>query len=249
MPSAEVEAGRAGSRARPARPRAPGCPCRPRRRPARARRACTCARARSRARPGGGSRRGSRAGRSRRCARAAGPRPSPGSACTSRRRLRRSRRGPRSSSSSSTISPSGSSSSPRITMAVPGRTPSSASRRPTERRPATSTVRPCGCRCTRMRVDVGVARGPGTASSGRRARLDTARERPYTSEVTPPTGARCTTMAEKKAKTAEKGGDAVRKQLCPSCGAESRVVQYAGAGPRGFFWVCEKPLRLHTRTR
>ena len=48
-------------------------------------------------------------------------------------------------------------------------------------------------------------------------------------------------MAEKKAKTAEKSGaDQQRKRLCPSCGAESRVVQYTGFGPRGFFWVCEK---------
>jgi hypothetical protein len=48
-------------------------------------------------------------------------------------------------------------------------------------------------------------------------------------------------MAEKKAKTAEKGGDAVRKQLCPTCATEIKVVQFAGAGPRGFFWICEKP--------
>src|SRR5262249_49663064 len=54
------------------------------------------------------------------------------------------------SSSSSSISPSSSRTSPRITMAVPGSTPSSASRRPTGRRPVISTVRPCGCRCTRM---------------------------------------------------------------------------------------------------
>src|SRR5215510_4773534 len=56
-------------------------------------------------------------------------------------------------------------------------------------------------------------------------------------------------MAEKKAKTAEKGGDAARKLLCPSCGAETRVVQYAGAGPRGFFWVCEKNCGYTRRTR
>ena len=46
-------------------------------------------------------------------------------------------------------------------------------------------------------------------------------------------------MAEKKAKTAEKTA-AAQKRLCPSCGAESRVVQYTGFGPRGFFWVCDK---------
>ncbi len=56
-------------------------------------------------------------------------------------------------------------------------------------------------------------------------------------------------MAEKKAKTAEKGGDAGKKHLCPSCGAESRVVQYAGAGPRGFFWVCDKNCGYTQRTR
>jgi len=56
-------------------------------------------------------------------------------------------------------------------------------------------------------------------------------------------------MAEKKAKTAEKGGDVARKRLCPSCGAESRVVQYTGFGPRGFFWVCDKNCGYMQRTR
>jgi hypothetical protein len=56
-------------------------------------------------------------------------------------------------------------------------------------------------------------------------------------------------MAEKKAKTAEKGGDAAKKMLCPSCGADTRVVQYAGAGPRGFFWVCDKNCGYTRRTR
>ena len=56
-------------------------------------------------------------------------------------------------------------------------------------------------------------------------------------------------MAEKKAKTAEKAGDAGRKLLCPSCGAESRVVEYTGFGPRGFFWVCEKNCGYTKRTR
>ena len=55
-------------------------------------------------------------------------------------------------------------------------------------------------------------------------------------------------MAEKKAKTAEKGGDAGRKRPCPSCGAESRVVQYAGFGPHGFLWVCEKNCGYTERT-
>jgi hypothetical protein len=56
-------------------------------------------------------------------------------------------------------------------------------------------------------------------------------------------------MAEKKAKTAEKAGDAGRKLLCPNCGAESRVVEYTGFGPRGFFWVCEKNCGYTKRTR
>ncbi len=56
-------------------------------------------------------------------------------------------------------------------------------------------------------------------------------------------------MAEKKAKTAEKGGDAARKRLCPSCGAESRVVQFTGYGPHGFFWVCDKNPEHARRTR
>ena len=56
-------------------------------------------------------------------------------------------------------------------------------------------------------------------------------------------------MAEKKAKTAEKGGDAARKRSCPSCSAETRIVQYTGFGPRGFFWVCEKNCGYTERTR
>lgn len=57
-------------------------------------------------------------------------------------------------------------------------------------------------------------------------------------------------VAEKKAKTAEKSGaDQQKKHLCPSCGAESRVVQYVGHGPRGFFWVCEKTCGYTKRTR
>ncbi len=55
-------------------------------------------------------------------------------------------------------------------------------------------------------------------------------------------------MAEKKAKTAEKAG-AVQKATCPSCGADVRVVQYAGHGPRGFFWVCDKSCGYSRRTR
>jgi ssDNA-binding Zn-finger/Zn-ribbon topoisomerase 1 len=56
-------------------------------------------------------------------------------------------------------------------------------------------------------------------------------------------------MAEKKAKTAEKSGDAARKRLCPACGAESRVVQFTGFGPHGFFWVCDKNCGYTERTR
>ena len=56
-------------------------------------------------------------------------------------------------------------------------------------------------------------------------------------------------MAEKKAKTAEKSGKGTKKALCPSCGAETRVVQYAGARPRGFFWVCDKNCGYTRRTR
>lgn len=55
-------------------------------------------------------------------------------------------------------------------------------------------------------------------------------------------------MAEKKAKTAEKGGLAQQKKLCPSCGAETRVTMYAGFGPRGFFWVCDKNCGYTQRT-
>jgi hypothetical protein len=54
-------------------------------------------------------------------------------------------------------------------------------------------------------------------------------------------------MAEKRAKTAEKGVDAMRKHVCPTCATELKVVQFAGAGPRGFFWACEKPGCGYTR--
>lgn len=56
-------------------------------------------------------------------------------------------------------------------------------------------------------------------------------------------------MAERKAKTAEGRGAAGKKILCPSCGAEARIVQYVGFGPRGFFWVCEKECGYMRRTR
>jgi hypothetical protein len=47
-------------------------------------------------------------------------------------------------------------------------------------------------------------------------------------------------MADKKAKTAEKGALGQNKHLCPSCGADSKVTLFAGYGRRGFFLVCEK---------
>ena len=47
-------------------------------------------------------------------------------------------------------------------------------------------------------------------------------------------------MAE-KAKTAQRGQKtASSQQICPMCGAQSRVVQFAGFGKKGFYWVCEK---------
>ena len=45
-----------------------------------------------------------------------------------------------------------------------------------------------------------------------------------------------------KAKTAQKA-DALRaKRFCPTCGAgaEMKIMQFAGYGRKGFFWVCEK---------
>ena len=55
-------------------------------------------------------------------------------------------------------------------------------------------------------------------------------------------------MAEKKAKTAEKGGS-VLKHACPKCGAESRVVFYTGFGKLGYFWSCEKTCGYLERTK
>jgi hypothetical protein len=55
-------------------------------------------------------------------------------------------------------------------------------------------------------------------------------------------------MAEKKAKTAEKGGS-VLKHSCPKCGSESRVVFHTGFGKRGYFWSCEKACGYLERTR
>lgn len=56
-------------------------------------------------------------------------------------------------------------------------------------------------------------------------------------------------MAEKKAKTAEKGGGQVqRKHLCPNCGADSKITLFAGYGRRGFYAVCEKSCGYIGRT-
>ena len=55
-------------------------------------------------------------------------------------------------------------------------------------------------------------------------------------------------MAEKKAKTAEKGGAALQKRTCPSCNADVKVYKYAGWGPTGLFWVCEKNCGYAERT-
>ena len=59
---------------------------------------------------------------------------------------------------------------------------------------------------------------------------------------------RSSRMAESKAKTAEKGREVERRRLCPTCGSDSRVVQFTGFGPQGFFWVCEKNCGYTERT-
>ncbi|HSP96470.1 MAG TPA: hypothetical protein VL049_04400 [Candidatus Dormibacteraeota bacterium] len=58
-------------------------------------------------------------------------------------------------------------------------------------------------------------------------------------------------MAEKKAKTAQKGPGAVMvKHACPSCGSDSRVTYFTGYGPqKGFFWVCDKGCGYMARTK
>ena len=57
-------------------------------------------------------------------------------------------------------------------------------------------------------------------------------------------------MAERKAKTAQKGASAVlNKRTCPSCGSPSQVTYFTGYGNRGFFWVCEKQCGYMARTR
>ena len=58
-------------------------------------------------------------------------------------------------------------------------------------------------------------------------------------------------MAEKKAKTAQKGpGNAMVRHACPNCGSDSRVTYFTGYGPqKGFFWVCDKSCGYVARTR
>jgi len=56
-------------------------------------------------------------------------------------------------------------------------------------------------------------------------------------------------MAEKKAKTAEKGSELQNRHVCPSCGAESKVTKFAGFGRKGFYLVCEKACGYVGRTR
>ena len=55
-------------------------------------------------------------------------------------------------------------------------------------------------------------------------------------------------MAEKRAKTAQKGAAIDAGHQCPSCGSESKVTLYTGYGPKGFFWVCEKGCGYKART-
>ena len=56
-------------------------------------------------------------------------------------------------------------------------------------------------------------------------------------------------MAEKKAKTAEKGAAGQHRHVCPNCKSESKVTMFAGYGRRGFFLVCEKNCGYVGRTR
>ncbi|MEE8312144.1 MAG: hypothetical protein V3R77_07795 [Candidatus Binatia bacterium] len=51
-----------------------------------------------------------------------------------------------------------------------------------------------------------------------------------------------------KAKTAQQvSGE--EKRTCPDCSSDVRVVRYAGFGPRGLFWVCDKNCGYTQRTR
>ncbi len=51
-----------------------------------------------------------------------------------------------------------------------------------------------------------------------------------------------------KAKTAQKSAEMAKRE-CPDCHSEVRVIRYAGFGPRGLFWVCEKNCGFMERTR
>lgn len=55
-------------------------------------------------------------------------------------------------------------------------------------------------------------------------------------------------MGAKKAKTAQKAAP-MQKATCPDCGAEAKVVMFAGFGDRGLFWVCDKNCGYKQRTR
>lgn len=45
-------------------------------------------------------------------------------------------------------------------------------------------------------------------------------------------------MAEKKAKTAQKRTEQV-KRLCAKCGSPVQVIRFAGFGSKGLFWTPE----------
>ncbi len=52
-----------------------------------------------------------------------------------------------------------------------------------------------------------------------------------------------------KARTAQRGkAGGVVKRECRTCGADSRVVQFAGFGKKGFYWVCEKNVEHAVKT-
>ncbi len=56
-------------------------------------------------------------------------------------------------------------------------------------------------------------------------------------------------MAEKRAKTAQKGNAAAMRHPCPNCDSDSRVTYFTGYGPKGYFWVCEKGCGYTARTK
>ncbi len=56
-------------------------------------------------------------------------------------------------------------------------------------------------------------------------------------------------MAEKTAKSADKGGARGRQHICPNCHSETRVTLFVGYGRRGLYWVCEKNCGYVARRR